>query len=133
MADITIIQNEITNDPLTRSYSGMTDQQVADDLNTVYRTRVRSSMSGDDVFQATDTTDWTGLTADQQNLWMSFCGRSAIDPAGASNVALVENLFGNPSTTRTNLLNIRTENISRAVELGLGTVTEGDIWDARNN
>lgn len=33
------LKSEITADPLGRGYAGMTDQQVADDLNSVYRTR----------------------------------------------------------------------------------------------
>jgi len=37
MADIDALSQELTNDPLGRGYSGMTDQQAADDLNTAYR------------------------------------------------------------------------------------------------
>ena len=37
MADIAGIKAEIDADPLGRGYAGMTDQQVADDLNTAYR------------------------------------------------------------------------------------------------
>lgn len=36
-ADIQVIKTEIDTDPLTRGYAPMTDQQVADDLNTLYR------------------------------------------------------------------------------------------------
>ena len=35
--DVTIIKSEIDTDPLVRGYSGMTDAQVADDMNTLYR------------------------------------------------------------------------------------------------
>lgn len=37
MADYKAFKSEIVNDPLARGYSSMTDQQVADDLNTAYR------------------------------------------------------------------------------------------------
>jgi len=37
MADFNGIKAEIDADPLTRGYAGMTDVQVADDMNTVYR------------------------------------------------------------------------------------------------
>jgi len=38
MVDVVgIIKDEITNDPLTRGYSGMTSSQVATDMNTSYR------------------------------------------------------------------------------------------------
>ncbi len=131
MSKIDIVKAELL-DPLGRGYSGMSDAAVADDMNTVYRTRVRAGMSGDEIFQATDNTEWAALTADEKNLWMSFCGRDSLDPSGTSNVAFVEDLFGNPSTTRTNLINLRTENISRSQELGI-SVVEVDIWDARNS
>jgi len=39
MADIEQLRQELNDDPLGRGYSGMTDQQAADDLNTVYRQR----------------------------------------------------------------------------------------------
>lgn len=34
---MTILSDELLNDPLGRGYAGMTDQQAADDLNTKYR------------------------------------------------------------------------------------------------
>ncbi len=34
---MSILADEITNDPLARDYASMTDEQVADDLNTSYR------------------------------------------------------------------------------------------------
>ncbi len=125
------IKTEIDTDPLGRGYSGLGSQAVADDINTQYRTRVLSNMSGDQVFQQTDATEWSALTADDKNLWMSFCGRDAIDPGASANVQFVSDLFGNPSATRTNLINARTESISRGVELGVGTVTYSDVEDAR--
>lgn len=38
MPDFTILTTEVGNDPLARGYAGMTDQQVADSLNTANRT-----------------------------------------------------------------------------------------------
>lgn len=37
MGRIAVIKSEIDGDPLTRSYVGMTDIQVANDMNTAYR------------------------------------------------------------------------------------------------
>jgi len=39
MADIPGIRDELSNDPLARGYSSMTNQEVWDDLNTRYRQR----------------------------------------------------------------------------------------------
>ena len=37
MTDLVALKAEIDTDPLTRGYAGMTDVQVSDDINTVYR------------------------------------------------------------------------------------------------
>jgi hypothetical protein len=73
--DYQALNTELTTDPLTRGYSGMTDQQAADDLNTVYRTRDRGSMLGDEIFAATDNAEFVGLSDHKQQLWnpLVFC------------------------------------------------------------
>ena len=49
-----ILKPEVLSDPLTRGYSGMTDEQVADDLNTIYRTHDVQSVSSADIYDAID-------------------------------------------------------------------------------
>ncbi len=121
------LATEISADPLGRGYAAMTDQQVVDDLNTLYRTRDRASMTGDEVFAATDATQYNALTAANKLLWVAFCGRDIIDPFGTANVAFVTDVFGAPSDTLTALATARVESISRAVEIGIGAVTLKDI------
>ena len=131
MADL--LKDELLNDPLGRVYSGMSDQAAADDLNTSYRTRNRVSMTGDEVFQAIESQAiWDGLTADQRLEFLALCGRDTIDPFGAANVNLVKSIFGDPSTTVSNLSTARVESITRAVELGLGSVKSRNIGYARS-
>ena len=65
-------------------------------------------------------------------MWVSFCDRDSIDPSASANVDFVKFIFGNTGATITALIAARNESISRAEELGLGTVTEGDVWDVRN-
>lgn len=132
MSNISIIKTELDGDPLTRGYSGMTDEQVAEDLNTVYRTINKTSLSGDELFAATDSAEFAALTDHQESLWVSFCGRSSIDPFGASNVAFVQYVFGGGSTTVSNLNSLRTESVSRAAELGVGVVRPGEVTEARS-
>lgn len=126
--------DELTNDPLTRGYSGMTNQQVADSLNSNTggneRSQDKTSLSGDEIFQATDSTQFAGLTDAQKSQWLAFCGRDSIDPFASANVTFVQNLFSGGATV-TNLNALRVEDISRAQELSLGTVKEGDVEDAR--
>ncbi len=115
----------------------MTDQQAADDLNTVYRTRNRSSMSGDEIFQATVPGEFNALdtgsgnTPDTQGHWLSFCGRETVDPFATANVQFVQWIFGGGSATVTALQAARVENVSRAQELGLDGVHGGHVRTAR--
>lgn len=125
------LKAEIDGDPLTRGYSGMNDDQVVADINTVYRTRNKSSLSGDEMFQATDGSEFTALTEHKEQSWLAFCGRDSIDPFGAANVAFATYIFGGGSTTLSNLNTIRTEDVSRADELGIGRVRVGNVTEAR--
>ena len=120
------IREELLTDPLGRGYSGMTDQQAVDDLNTSYRTRNRTSMTGDEIAQAADPTEYDGLdsgaannTADIRSHWLALCGRETIDPFATANVQLVISIFGVGSVSVSNLNAARVESITRAVELGI--------------
>ncbi len=117
------LKDELATDPEGRGYAGMTDEEAAADLNTSYRSRNRTSMSGDEVFQATDATEFAGLgsgqgnSVDDQAHWLSFCGRDIIDPFASANVQFVTEIFQAGSTTLTNLQAARVESITRAEEL----------------
>ena len=116
------LREELLTDPLTRGYSGMSDQAAADDLNLIYlvspRTRNRESMTGDEVFQSIESqTIWDGLSADQRSEFLHLCGRDSIDPFGTANVDAVKSIFGDGSATVTALAVARVEDISRAEEL----------------
>ena len=104
---------------------------AAAELNLVNRTKNKDSLSGDEMFAATDATDWVGLTDHQQDLWVSFTSKDSVDPFGAANVALVTALFGGGSTTLTALAALRKDDVSRAVELDLGVVAVGHVIEAR--
>jgi len=132
---MSILSEELDNDMTTglqRGYAGMTDREAADDLNIKYRERIKDRMSGDEIFQQTDAAEFGGLTDAKKAQWLAFCARDEIDPSAVANVAFVEYVFGNPSTTRTTLIAARMEPISRAVEIIGKVVGEADIWDARN-
>ncbi len=135
MADT--LKDELAGDPLGRGYAGMTDEEAAADLNISNRTRNRTSMTGDEVFQATEAAEFAGLgsgqgnSVDDQSHWLSFCGRDIIDPFASANVQFVTEIFQVGSTTLTNLQAARVESITRGVELGLGKVKTGHVQDAR--
>ncbi len=118
------LKTELDTDPLGRGYAAMSDQEAADDLNTSYRTRNRTSMTGDEIAQAADPAEFNGLddgsannTADIQGHWLILCARETIDPFATANVQLVIAIFGAGSTTVSNLNTARVESITRAEEL----------------
>jgi hypothetical protein len=126
------LEAELSDDPLARGYSGMTDAQVLADLNTVYRTRQLNNLSGDDIFAATERSEFAALTDHMQDLWLSFCGRETVDAFVTANVDFVQWVIGTASQTVSNLANLRTEDISRAQELGLpASLTIHQISQAR--
>ncbi len=137
------LKDELIGDPEGRGYSGMSNQAAADELNSIWadpdtRTRNRTFMTGDEIAQAADPTEFDALddgsvanTPDVKSHWLALCGRTTVDPFGVANVALVISIFGNPSVTRTNLLAARVEDITRADELGLGFVNARDVGYAR--
>ena len=136
MADV--LKDELANDPLVRGYAFMTDEEAAADLNTSYRSRDRTSMSGDEIAQAADPTEFNALddgsannTPDTKGHWLALCGRSEIDPFSPANVQLVIAIFGAGSVSVANLNAARVESITRAVELGLRFVKTGHVQDVR--
>ncbi len=135
---VDVLKDELANDPLVRGYSGMTDEEAAADLNTSYRTRNRTSMTGDEIAQQADPDEFNALadgsannTADTKSHWLALCGRETIDPFATANVQLVIAIFGGGSTSVTNLNAARVESITRAVELGIAFVKVGHVAVAR--
>lgn len=127
-----ILADELTNDPEGIGYAGMDDVQAQDALNLVNRTRVRASMSGDEVYTATDSAELASLTDTELNLWLSMCARLSIDPGATANVQTLRRIFGGPASATEGALSIlRSETVSRAAELGLPGVTAGDVEYAR--
>ena len=95
-----------------------TDQQVLDWLNETV-SRNKGSLSGDEMFNAADTTEQNALTAEKRGEWLSLCGRDGIDPFGAANVALVIQLFGGGSASVAALQALRTEQVDRVTNAGI--------------
>lgn len=128
--NIDILKTEITTDPLTRGYSGMSDLATALDLNTVYRTTDKTSMTGTEVFNAIDKAEFNALTATNKKLIWDIIHLGEINPFGLESDLFVD-IFGGGSTTITDLQALRKNNVSRGVELGIGNVREGNVQEAR--
>lgn len=119
---MSVLSDELTNDPLVRGYSGMTDQEAADDFNTAYRSRNRATMTASEVANAIDSTEFTALSAgDTQEIW-NWLHLGELNPFGIEATRFIA-IFGGGSATITSLQADRVESISRAQELGLGFMT----------
>ena len=125
------LKTEVITDPLGRGYSGMSDREVANDLNVVYRTKQRKTLSGSEIFNVTDDVEYTALTDAQKVSWDALCAIDSINTGGGVAKAREAELFGAGTTTRANLIALKTEDISRATELGLSEVKEGHVQLAR--
>ena len=130
-----ILKDEITNDPLSRVYSGMTNIEVANDLNSIYRVRNRTIMTGAEIWAQTVASEYNALSEladlNEKHKWISFCGILEHDPFGNS-AQFVIDIFGAGSTTVSNLASSRVEAISRSTELGFSCIREGDVEHARS-
>ena len=122
--------DEITNDPLTRGYAGMTDLDIAQSLNAADREVNRTSISGSELLGLADSTEYSNLTDIQRDNWLALCGVDSINPSGSAVQLVVSIWAGNPLTVAA-LQSARVELISRAQELGLGLINEGDVNHAR--
>jgi hypothetical protein len=128
--DLTALANELSVDPLTRGYAGMTDEAAAGDLNTEYRQRNRTGMSSREFGDEIVDSEYDALSDTQKSQILALGSGENLNPFGfAENV--VKDIFGVDSDTVAALAVARVETISRATELGLGNVRAGDVQRAR--
>lgn len=120
-AQIAILADELSNDPIARGYSGMTDQEAADDLNTVYRDDPSppQTINGAQIWNAIDATEYDALSADDKALVdFFFPGGDLPIQSGLIKTKLF-GIFGGGTTTRANLIALAQPQITRAQELGI--------------
>ena len=81
--DIFKLKQELENDPLGRSYITMSNAEVATDINSLYRTRDRNSMTATEVLNTVDTAEWQALTdAEQRKIWDILHMGGSLNPFG---------------------------------------------------
>jgi len=129
---ITAIKAELDADTLVRGYAGMTDEEATDDLNTAYRSRNRTSMTGKEVKDAIDTGEWDSRSAAQRQELLAMVARDDLDPFGIDAHILTEAMTGAGGVTVAALAAARVETISRAQELWGMDLVVGDIQHARS-
>ena len=117
---------EVTTDPLSRGYSGMTSAVLLANLQTVNLTRNKTSLNPSEVYQNIDQGGWAALSAaEQDEVWNILHLGDPLDPFGREATRFVA-IFGGGSNTIT-------ANISRLQQIGIGgTVNEHQINRARS-
>ena len=131
MTNYAALKTEVTIDPLVLGYSGMTDQQVSDSLNDPVRPRERDIVPSHEVFEAIDPADYTALSAVEKGRLSMILSMGAVRLSGANTRSALGGMFG-AGVTRNNLIALQDDTpISRAQELGLGSVGPGVVAEVR--
>lgn len=133
MVDYAALKTELETDPLVRGYSGMTDQQIADDMNTVYRTGTVTELSASQLFEAIEDSDWDTRTADQREkikTILSLGDNIQIAPGTKARAMMASALTG-ATASLANLGSLESPPISRAVEVFGAAVDVAAIESAR--
>jgi hypothetical protein len=100
-------------------------------LNLANRIRIKPTVTGAEIADATDNAEFTALTVADQNRWLAMCAINTLDTTGGIAGALEADLFGVATVTRANLIALREETVSRATELFGADVIIGDVQNAR--
>jgi hypothetical protein len=106
----------------------MTDAEAADSLNTANRSVDREFVNSSEIFEALDRTEYQALTAGDTkaiDLILGLGGEISVNGTNTRGTLLA--VFGAGTTTRANLLVLASRTVSRANELGLGTVLERQV------
>lgn len=116
-------------DSNTALYSTMSDLQVAQELNAADKPQNRASMSRQEIIAAINPAELEALTGDVLVRVFGVLSDS-VDPFGVAQSVFVS-AFGGLSATITALAAARVETVSRASQLNISNVAEGDVTNAR--
>ncbi len=127
--DYQILHDELAGDPLSRGYTAMTHAEAAADLNTAYRVRLLNHLSSAQIYEEIVSSEFQALTDAQKVYVRDILGLGEgvdVQPGSQARAVMIQ-VFGSGSTTLANLAAMLQVSISRANELGLGSVTPGDV------
>jgi hypothetical protein len=128
--DYVVLKDELDTDPLVRGYSGMSDQQAANDLNSAYVSVNRDTMTNAEVLENIDPDEFALLTAVEVSMVNAVLSPDSVDPFGNAQAILLK-VFTAGSNTINALAAARVATISRAEDLGLPRVNAGHVAYAR--
>lgn len=129
--DLVALKSELTTDPLSRGYSGMSDEQAADSLNAPDRSPAREFTDAGTLVAAIVRAEYDALATASKaylNVVLAVSGPIPMTATFRNNLGAI---FGAATQTRANFLALQNRTGSRAEELGLGRVTPSHVADAR--
>jgi len=130
--DYVALRTHMDTDTDARGYSAMADQQAADDFNILRNDRVRASMLGEEILNATDASELGALAAADKTVWLSLCAINQVDPSNTGPMVAIAQGIGSFSQTVINLKTARNETVSDTIKYGFGSrIIIGDVQNAR--
>lgn len=145
--DWSILEDEIANDPLGRGYIGMTDEQVADDMNSIYRQininiplrelivyLLRNNKWGPIKDAAEDDLHDVHRQCEAFMVVMNnvnFTDLDISDPVMQAMLLAIKNAGLLNNEDQSAILAMGKKDVSRAQELGLSVIKPGYVGDAR--
>jgi hypothetical protein len=136
--DYAALKLELTTDPEGLGYDGTGADNVGDAalFNSLATNRKGQidSVNSSWIFELIDSTEFQALVADDQARVdrVLGLGEGISTQVGSKARAELVAVFGGGSATITAMQAAITPTVSRAVELGFGRVTEGDVYTAYN-
>ena len=134
--DYVALRSEIDTNPLSRAAYAGTDQEVADDMNTIYRDDPNppTTLGAAVIWNALDPTEYDELSV-ADTAQIDFIGQLGSEELPISS-GLIKNkifaIFGSGTTSRNNIIALTTApQVSRSVELGFGKMGRGNVEVAR--
>lgn len=128
MPSIAVLADEIQTDELARGYAAMTDVEVAADMNTKYRILAATTLTSAQVYEATVSADFQGLSDAQKAYVRDIWGLGLVDVSPDSKARIVYiTVFGSDSATIVAIQAMLEELISRGEEIGWGWVKVGHV------
>ena len=131
MADIAKLKTLLASPHPVSGAWAADDAAAAAQGNEVDMEENINSLTGNQLFTATDIGEFGALTDAKRSDWISWCNTDR-DPWNAINVLFVDFIFGGPtSATKTALALLRKRDVSFFAKEGLGFIYPGHIENAR--
>ena len=135
MVNLTALKSEIVTDPKALGYAGKSDSLCADLMNARTQNGTKLGVTKD-VFvnQVLAWNEVEALSAAKRDALAIMLQADNLDlSVGGNPITYLATLFGQATETFANYLALATPKISRAEELGFGTVSHTQVAEARRS